>query len=437
MVAKITVGTSLYGALAYNGMKVNEGEGKLLAGNKVFDDGSGRVDIARAEQDFKRYMPENVRTRNKVIHISLNPHPDDRLTDMEMESLAREYLEKLGYGDQPYLIFKHEDINRHHLHIVSVNVDENGRRLNKDFIHRRSKRITTELERKYGLHPADRRQHRNDNSLRKVDASQGDVKRQVSNTVKAVMATYKFRTMGEYRALLSLYNVTVEEARGMVNGREYHGLVYSATDDGGNKVGNPFKASCIGKSVGYEAVLRRFEYPNAQIRDKRLADMTRKTVAAVLDRTYRKDEFVALLKAKGVDVVFRHTDGAHLRGDLHRPPHGLCAERLPAGQGIFRQRLAGALHFAVCGHAADAVHPYTGRTAGGSPYLCGTRREPFHGLGLAWRRRIGRTGGRSRLRARTQTQAEETPEGFGIINYPSAGHPSKGQTFGYLRSDLW
>lgn len=314
MVAKITVGTSLYGALAYNGMKVNEGEGKLLAVNKVFDDGSGRVDIARAEQDFKRYMPENVRTRNKVIHISLNPHPDDRLTDMEMESLAREYLEKLGYGDQPYLIFKHEDINRHHLHIVSVNVDERGRRLNKDFIHRRSKRITTELERKYGLHTADRRQHSNDNSLRKVDVLQGYVKRQVSNTVKAVMATYKFRTMGEYCALLSLYNVTVEEARGMVNGREFHGLVYSATDDAGNKVGNPFKASRIGKSVGYEAVLRRFEYSNAQIRDKRLADMTRKTVAAALGRTYRKEEFIALLKAKGVDVVFRHTDEGRIYG---------------------------------------------------------------------------------------------------------------------------
>ena len=314
MVAKITVGTSLYGALAYNGVKVNEGEGKLLAVNKVFDDGSGRVDIARAEQDFKRYMPENVRTRNKVIHISLNPHPDDRLTDMEMESLAREYLEKLGYGDQPYLIFKHEDINRHHLHIVSVNVDERGRRLNKDFIHRRSKRITTELERKYGLHPAYRRQYRNDNSLRKVDTSQGDVKRQVSNTVKAVMAAYKFRTMGEYRVLLSLYNVTVEEARGMADGREYHGLVYSATDDAGNKVGNPFKASHIGKSVSYEAVWRRFEYSNAQFRDKRPADTTRKTVAAALGRTYRKEEFTALLKAKGVDVVFRHTDEGRIYG---------------------------------------------------------------------------------------------------------------------------
>ena len=223
MVAKISMGTSLYGALAYNGLKVNEGEGRLLAVNRVFDDGSGRVDVARAERDFKRFMPEQVRTRNKVIHISLNPHPDDRLTDTELEQLAREYLDRLGYGDQPYLVFKHEDISRHHLHIVSVNVDENGRRLNCDFIHRRSKRITSELEKKYGLHPADRRQHRTDNPLRRVDTSQGDVKRQVSNVAKAVMATYKFQTMGEYRALLSLYNVTVEEAHGMVDGREYHG----------------------------------------------------------------------------------------------------------------------------------------------------------------------------------------------------------------------
>lgn len=314
MIAKITVGTSLYGALAYNGQKVNEGEGRLLAVNRIFDDGSGHVDIARAEQDFKRFMPEQVRTRNKVIHISLNPHPDDRLTDMELEQLAREYLGRLGYGDQPYLVFKHEDISRHHLHIVSVNVDENGRRLNRDFIHRRSKRITSELEKKYGLHPADRRQLRTDNPLRRVDVSQGDVKRQVSNVAKAVMAGYKFQTMGEYRALLSLYNVTVEEARGMVDGREYHGMVYSATDDTGNRTCTPFKASRIGKSVGYEAVQRRFEYSKEQIRDRRLAETTRRTVAAALARTYRREEFVTLLRDKGVDVVFRHTEEGRIYG---------------------------------------------------------------------------------------------------------------------------
>lgn len=314
MVAKISMGTSLYGALAYNGLKVNEGEGRLLAVNRIFDDGSGRVDVARAEQDFKRFMPEQVRTRNKVIHISLNPHPDDHLTDTELEQLAREYLDRLGYGDQPYLVFKHEDISRHHLHIVSVNVDERGRRLNRDFIHRRSKRITSELEKKYGLHPADRRQLRTDNPLRRVDVSQGDVKRQVSNVAKAVMAGYKFQTMGEYRALLSLYNVTVEEARGMVDGREYHGMVYSATDDTGNRTDTPFKASRIGKSVGYEAVQRRFEYSKEQIRDRRLAETTRRTVAAALARTYRREEFVTLLRDKGVDVVFRHTDEWRIYG---------------------------------------------------------------------------------------------------------------------------
>ncbi len=314
MVAKISLGKSLFGALAYNGEKINKEQGKLLGTNKIFDDCSGRMDIHRAMQDFSRYLSPHTRTEKPVMHVSLNPHPDDRLTDMELEDIAREYMERMGFGEQPYIIYKHEDIDRHHLHIVTIRVDANGRCISDRNNFRRSREITRDLEHKYGLHPADHRQHRNDNPLRKVDVSQGDVKRQVANTVKAAMASYKFRTMGEYRALLSLYNVTVEEARGMVNGREYHGLVYSATDDVGNKVGNPFKASRIGKSVGYEAVLRRFEYSNTQIRDKRMADMTRKIVAAALGRTYRKEEFIALLKVKGVDVVFRHTDEGRIYG---------------------------------------------------------------------------------------------------------------------------
>lgn len=108
MVAKISIGNSLHGALAYNGEKINKDEGKLLATNKIFDEGTGKVDVSRAVEDFKSRMPARVRTRNTVIHISLNPHPDDRLTDVELENLAREYMEKLGYGDQPYMIYKHE-----------------------------------------------------------------------------------------------------------------------------------------------------------------------------------------------------------------------------------------------------------------------------------------------------------------------------------------
>ena len=89
MVAKISIGRSLYGALAYNTQKVNAGEGKFLASNKVFDNGDGRMNTAQLLRDFCNCMPENVRTRNTVIHISLNPHPDDRLTDMEMANIAQ------------------------------------------------------------------------------------------------------------------------------------------------------------------------------------------------------------------------------------------------------------------------------------------------------------------------------------------------------------
>ena len=92
MVAKISFGSSLYGALAYNGEKINKEEGKLLATNKIFDDCSGKTSIANALRDFQRYLSPHIRTEKPVVHISLNPHPDDVLTDMDMENIAREYL---------------------------------------------------------------------------------------------------------------------------------------------------------------------------------------------------------------------------------------------------------------------------------------------------------------------------------------------------------
>ena len=314
MVAKISVGNSLYGALAYNGEKINKEEGRLLTTNRIYNDGTGTVDIRRAMEDFLALMPVRSKVEKPVVHISLNPHPDDMLTDTELQDIAREYLEKMGFGNQPYMVYKHEDIDRHHLHIVTVRVDGDGRSIDTRNNFYRSKQITRELERKYGLHDAERKNRRLDTPLRKVDASAGDVKKQVGNIVKALNGQYRFQTMGEYRALLSLYNMTVEEAHGNVRRREYHGLVYSVTDDKGNKVGNPFKSSLFGKSVGYEAVQRRFEYSKGQIRDRHLAEITRKTVAAALARTYCREEFVALLKAKGVDVVFRHTDEGRIYG---------------------------------------------------------------------------------------------------------------------------
>ena len=114
--------------------------------------------------------------------------------------------------------------------------------------------------------------------------------------------------------LLSLYNMTVEEARGNVRGREYHGLVYSVTDDAGNKTGNPFKSSLFGKSAGYEAVQKKFARSKQEIKDRKLADMTKRTVLSVLEGTYDKEKFVSRLKEKGIDTVLRYTEEGRIYG---------------------------------------------------------------------------------------------------------------------------
>lgn len=309
MVAKISIGSSLYGALAYNSEKINKEEGRLLGANKIILPADGQIDIGRIAENFREFMPMMGRTKKPVLHISLNPHPDDKLSDQDFEILAREYLEKLGFGEQPFIIYKHEDIDRHHIHIVTVNINEQGKRLNQDFLFRRSKKITTELEEKYNLHKAQREKITPDMPIKKVDPS-GDIKRQVANTVKMVGMRYKFQTLGEYNAVLSLYNIRCEQTDGRVNGREYHGLVYFATDDEGKVIANPFKASRLGKFASRTAVEGRFE----RAKEKIDVAPTRNRVADVLASATDKDDFTAKLKDCGIDVVFRYTDEGRIYG---------------------------------------------------------------------------------------------------------------------------
>lgn len=309
MVAKISIGSSLYGALSYNGEKMNREEGRVLGANKIILPADGQIDIARMVENFNLFMPKMGRTKKPVLHISLNPHPDDRLTEQQYEILAREYLDKLGFGEQPYIIYKHMDIDRHHIHIVTVNVNEHGKRLNQDFLYRRSKKITTELEEKYNLHKAQREKISPDTPIRKLDPS-GDIKQQVANTVKMVGMRYKFQTIGEYNAILSLYNVRCEQIDGRVNGREYHGLVYFATDDSGKTIATPFKASRLGKFASRTAIDGRFE------RAKEKIDIapTKRKVADVLANATDKSDFIAKLKERNIDVVLRYTDEGRIYG---------------------------------------------------------------------------------------------------------------------------
>ena len=309
MVAKISIGNSLYGALTYNGEKINKEKGRLLDTNKIYNDGSGTVDIRRAYEDFMRWIPTSSRTERPMMHISLNPHPDDKLSDTDFTRLAHEYMEKMGFADMPYMIYKHMDIDRHHVHIVALRVGTDGRCISDRNNFYKNKKICRELEQKYGLKVAEREKITPDMPIKKIDPS-GDIKRQVANTVKMVGMRYKFQTMGEYNAVLSLYNIRCEQTDGRVNGREYHGLVYFASDDEGKVIANPFKASRLGKFASRTAVEGRFE----RAKDKIDVSQTRNRVADVLDRATDKDDFTAKLKDCGIDAVFRYTDEGRIYG---------------------------------------------------------------------------------------------------------------------------
>ncbi len=309
MVAKISLGNSIYGALAYNAEKINKEKGRLLDTNKIYNDGSGSVNIHKAHEDFKRWMPTATRTEKPMVHISLNPHPDDHPTDAELTQIAREYMEKMGFGDMPFLIFKHEDIERHHVHIVALRVKTDGTCISDRNNFYRSKDICRELEKKYNLRPSEREKISPDTPIRKIDIS-GDIKRQVANTVKMVGMRYKFQTLGEFNAILSLYNVRAEQTDGRVNGREYHGLVYFATDESGNVVASPFKASRLGKFASRTAIDNRF----VRAKDRIDVNPTRTVVADALAQSSNKADFVARLKAARIDVLFRYTEEGRIYG---------------------------------------------------------------------------------------------------------------------------
>ena len=308
MVANIRSGSSPGGALYYNKEKVDKDEAEVLLWQKMLEpyDKYGRMDIDACMESFWPYLEANRRTTNTVFHASLTPSPEDRLTDEQLRKIACEYMERMGYGEQPYIIFKHKDISREHLHIVSLRVDEQGRKLPHDFEARRSMEILRDLERKYDLHPSVKGQELTDREgLRKVNYSEGNVKQQISSVVRSCLRNYKCSSYGEFRTLLERFNVSVEERTGTVDGRDYAGVIYGALTDDGYGIGTPFKSSKIGKDVGYKALQRYYAKSKKHLKETGTLDRLRQTIRDAISLHNTRDEFRQLLKADNIDAIFR------------------------------------------------------------------------------------------------------------------------------------
>lgn len=308
MVANIRTGATVGGAVRYNEEKVNRGQAEVLFWNRMLDpfDTAGRMSHERCMASFEPFLQANRRTTNTVFHVSLNPSPEDRLSDEQLGEIAREYMERMGYGEQPYIVFKHRDIAREHLHVVSLRIDREGRKLPHDFEARRSVEITRDLEQKYGLHPSVKGQELQDREeLHKVDYPKGDVKQQVSSTVRSCLRHYRCASFGEWRTLLEAFNVSVEERTGTTEGRDYAGMIYGALTDDGYGIGTPFKSSRIGKDVGYEALQRYYERSKTALKEPGALNELREKIADGMVRCSSRAEFCERLHDKGVDAIFR------------------------------------------------------------------------------------------------------------------------------------
>ena len=313
MIAKISSTENLGGALGYNFKKVEKEEASILLAQGLYQNKEGTYTMEEVFADMEALIPKKCRTKKTVFHCSLNPHPDEKLSDETLIQIAKEYMEALGYGNQPYIVFKHNDIAREHIHIVSLRVNSKGRKINDKFEKRRSKQITDALERKFGLIPSSKVTDKAMKETPKIDTTQRNIKEQVASILRMVMKHYRFCSLGELNAILGKYNLAVEEVKTEFRGKNYDGLVYVPTDDKGNKVSTPIHASDIGRGVGYTAIQDRIQKSKQTIKPL-IPTIRNKVLQTMRTSPNMEKELRQRLEEQGLRVVIRKNDNGRIYG---------------------------------------------------------------------------------------------------------------------------
>ena len=313
MITKISATENLGGALGYNFKKVEKEEASILLAQGLYQNKEGTYTMAEVFADMEALIPKKCRTKKTVFHCSLNPHPDEKLSDETLTQIAKEYMEALGYGKQPYIVFKHSDIAREHIHILSLRVNGEGKKINDKFEKRRSKKITDTLERKFGLIPSSKVTDKAMKETPKIDTTQRNIKEQVASILRMVMEHYRFCSLGELNAILGKYNLAVEEVKTEFRGKKYDGLVYVPTDDQGDKVSTPINASDIGRGVGYTAIQNRIQKSKQTIK-LLIPTIRNKVLQTMRTSPNMEKELRQRLEEQGLHVVIRKNDNGRIYG---------------------------------------------------------------------------------------------------------------------------
>ena len=262
-------------------------------------------------------LNENV-TRNSV-HISLNFDPSEKLSEGRLLEIAGVYMNKIGFDDLPYLVYQHFDAGHPHIHIISVKVRADGRRVDTQNIGRnQSERARKEIEISYGLLKAEDSKQREAFRLKPVNAQKvlygkSETKRAIGNVLNTVLSKYKYASLPELNAVLRQYNIVAD--RGDENSRIFRhlGLVYRVLDDNGNKVGVPIKASDFYNKPTLKFLEQKFAPNDAAKQPHKVRVKNTIDLYFIQGETSLKD-LIGFLKKDGIDTVVRQNENGVVYG---------------------------------------------------------------------------------------------------------------------------
>lgn len=318
MVAKITTPKSIEAALNYNEKKVQKGNAVCLCAANYLKD-ANELNFYQKLAGFERLNSLNERATTKTLHVSLNFNPSEKLSENKLLQIASDYMQKIGFGEQSYLVYKHEDAGHPHIHIVSSTIKADGSRINTHNIGRnQSEKARKEIEQTYGLVRAEKQKQLRSPGIKPVDTAKviygkTETKRSISNAVGVVFSQYKFASLPEFNAALKQFNVIAD--RGKEGGRIYknRGLVYRVLDAAGNKVGVPIKASSISYKPTLDNLEKKFA-ANETAKEQLIPFVKIKLDECIAQSPETIKDLIEKLKQKNIYTVLRQNVEGRLYG---------------------------------------------------------------------------------------------------------------------------
>ena len=309
MVAVIHASSSLRNALNYNEQKVKEHVAICLAAVNYPKD----VEDLTFYQKLNRLQNQadlNIKTKVNSVHISLNFDPSEKLSEEKLKEISDTYLQKIGFENQPYLLYQHNDAGHPHVHIVTTNIKADGRRIELHNLGKiQSEKARKEIENDYGLVKAENMKSKpyelKSAYSQKVQYGKADSRRAIANVLDGVLNTYKYSSVAELNAVLQQYNVLADRGREGSRVHQNHGLFYRILDEKGNTIGVPIKASSFHNKPTLKYVEERFA-ANETARQPHKARVKNAIDLALIKQSKKSlDSLVASLEKEGIKVVLR------------------------------------------------------------------------------------------------------------------------------------